>query len=362
MGAVGVRLFFADVEERLLILWGAAGADLGSGGERVILDGSVHGRVYLSADPERAMVGGSHCLLIPILGRSERMGVLEARFDAEPTPEVEEAAAAIGLLLGYVIVAADRWTDEFHVARRRQDMTLAAELQWNLLPLGASSTRRMAVAGALEPAYDIAGDLFDYACGRDRLTVGIFDAMGHGVAAARSSALAVAAFRNARRCRRGLEDQARFIHESLARHGPRSSYVTGQLVEVDLEDPARSSIVNAGHPLPLLQRGTVAPRRIDLLVDLPFGMPFEGQPSRQALELLTGDRLVMFTDGVTEASPDAGEAFGDDRLARELIQHRHHSPRDAARGVISSVRAHRAADLLDDATVLVVDVPDDGAA
>jgi serine phosphatase RsbU (regulator of sigma subunit) len=56
-----------------------------------------------------------------------------------------------------------------------------------------------AVAGALEPAYEVGGDTFDYAAQPEALTVSVTDAMGHGLQAALLAGLAVAALRNARR-------------------------------------------------------------------------------------------------------------------------------------------------------------------
>jgi serine phosphatase RsbU (regulator of sigma subunit) len=186
------------------------------------------------------------------------------------------------------------------------------------------------------------------------LWLGIFDAMGHGVEAARLAALAISAHRNVRRRGDGLHRQALGIHEVLS--GRAQGFVTGQLGAIDLADPSRSAIVNAGHPAPWIQRGSEEPRRVRLGVDLPFGVPFPNTLEPQPLELLPGDRLVMFSDGVTEARPDGGQPFGEDQLARGLHALRSVSPREAARRLIAMVLAHRAADLADDATVLVLDV------
>ena len=255
-----------------------------------------------------------------------------------------------------LITAADRWTDEFHVARRRKDMNLAAEIQWNLLPLAAVSTDRASLACALEPAYEVGGDAFDYSYGRRFITAGIFDAMGRGVNASRVSALGLAAFRNGRRCGRGLADQARLIHQTLVDRFDREGFMTGQLLAVELGDPERSLIVNAGHPSPLLQRdGDI--ERVELEIDFPFGMPFENRLAAQPLELRRGDRLILFSDGVVEARPDGGQPFGDARLVDTLQRLKHLPPREAARGLVAEVRAHRAGDLTDDATIIILDLP-----
>jgi serine phosphatase RsbU (regulator of sigma subunit) len=320
------------------------------------MEGSAHGRVYRTGVPSRVEIEHHEAILVPVSARRERMGVLEVLLNQPPTEEAHAAVSTAGLLLGYLIMAADRWTDEFHVARRRKDMNLAAEIKWNLLPLAAVATDRASLACALEPAYEIGGDAFDYSCGRNLITGGVFDAMGRGVNAARVSALGVSAFRNGRRCGRDLAEQARFIHGALVEHFDRDGFMTGQLIGVDLDDPGHSLIVNAGHPAPLLQReGGIEALALD--VDYPFGAPFENPLSSQPLELARGDRLILFSDGVVEARPDDGEPFGDDRLIEALQQLRSMSARETARRLISEVRAHRAGELTDDATLMIVDLP-----
>jgi Stage II sporulation protein E (SpoIIE) len=357
VGATGVRLLLADVEERVLNVWGEVGDPALPPVGQVQIEGSPHGRMYRTGRPERQRVGFTDAVLVPVTSRAERLGVLEAHFDHLPGADVEPLLVAVGLVVGYTVIAAERWTDEFHVARRRRDMSLAAEVQWNLLPLAALSTDRISIACALEPAYDIGGDGFDYAYARSQLTVGIFDAMGRGLTAARLASLAINAFRNARRRGDSLERQARFIHESIAPVFGIEGYTTGQLAVVDVEEPRESIIVNAGHPAPVLQRADEPLRRLDLGSDLPFGMPFPNALSSHPLPLLPGDRLVLFSDGITDARPDGGDAFGEERFLRELVALRSEPPRETARRIIGSVRAHRAADLADDATMIIIDIP-----
>src|SRR5438093_28808 len=272
-----VRLLNADVVERVLNVWGESGRHPAPPARWVATEGSVHGDVYRTGAPARVKIEGHQGILAPVTARRERIGVLEVLIDRPPTEDIQAAVSSAGLLLGYLITAADRWTDEFHVARRRKDMNLAAEIQWNLLPLAAVSTDRASLACALEPAYEVGGDAYDYSYGRRFITAGIFDAMGRGVNAARVSALGLAAFRNGRRSGHDFADQAQFIHQTVVDRAEREGFMTGQLLAVELGDPERSLIVNAGHPSPLLQRDGKA-QRLELEIDLPFGMPFGNRP------------------------------------------------------------------------------------
>jgi hypothetical protein len=358
VGAVGVRLLIADVEDRRFEMREVLSAGEVPHSQEIEIEGSVHGRAYTDGAVERTAIGGTPVVITPVTARRERQGVLEVSLSEHPTDAQADVVETMGVVLGYLVTAGDLWTDEFHFARRRREMTLAAEIQWGLLPLAAFATREVSVAGALEPAYEVGGDAFDYACGAGELTLGIFDSMGHGLGAARLSSLCVATFRNARRAGRPVSEQAARIHETLRPGFESEGYTTGALLQVDLRSPGDSVVVNAGHEHPFLQRDDAAPVQLPLEAEVPFGMPFETERRVQPLRLQAGDRLTLFSDGILEARPDGGETFGLEALARLLERSRNLPPREVARLITRSVREHRAADLEDDATVVILDLPD----
>jgi hypothetical protein len=360
VGAVGVRLLIADVEDRRFEMRpGLAAGEVPHSQEiEIEIEGSVHGRAYTDGVLERTAIGGSPVVITPVTARHERQGVLEVTLAQHPTDEHADVVETTGVLLGYLVTAGDLWTDEFHFARRRREMTLAAEIQWSLLPLAAFESGDVSVAGALEPAYEVGGDAFDYACGYDELTLGIFDSMGHGLRASRLSALCVSTFRNARRAGRPLAEQAARIHETLRPGFETEGYTTGAILQVDLRSPGESVVVNAGHEHPFIQRGGADAVQLPLEAEVPFGMPFDTHRRVQSLPLRAGDRLTLFSDGIIEAQPDGGAMYGLEALAQLLDRARNMPPREVARLITRSVREHRAADLQDDATVVILDLPD----
>ena len=72
------------------------------------------------------------------------------------------------MFAGLAIAAAARVSDVPYVRRQGREMSLPAGMQWDLLPPLNTRTPGATIAGLLEPAYDIAGDAFDYAVGGDR--------------------------------------------------------------------------------------------------------------------------------------------------------------------------------------------------
>jgi serine phosphatase RsbU (regulator of sigma subunit) len=129
--------------------------------------------------------------------------------------------------------------------------------------------------------------------------------------------------------------------------------VTGQVLRLDVPG-GTGAIVNAGHPPPRLVRGgRVEPVELD--ADLPLGVDPETVYQVQRLTLEPGDRLVLFTDGVLEALPEGGLAYGANRLDDVLLASRELPPYEVTRLVLRDVIAHRAGDLADDLTVVCLD-------
>ena len=83
-----------------------------------------------------------------------------------------------------LIVTKSLYTDTFARARTAAPMSLSAHMQWQTLPPLVMTTPDVALAGILEPSYDVGGDSFDYALNDHVLHLAVFDAMGHGLEAA----------------------------------------------------------------------------------------------------------------------------------------------------------------------------------
>ncbi len=157
--------------------------------------------------------------------------------------QVEEAAHA----LAYILVTDRRFTDLYHWGNRTTVVSVASEIQRQLLPSAAScEAPEFTLASALVPAATIDGDTYDYSLDNDTLHLSITDAMGHDVHASLMATLLVNASRGARRAGTDLAEQARQAHQALLDHGHRA-FATGQLLRIAL-DGSGAQLVNAGHP------------------------------------------------------------------------------------------------------------------
>jgi serine phosphatase RsbU (regulator of sigma subunit) len=289
---------------------------------------------------------------VPVTVRSERLGVLEVRLPMIDD-QILTALDDTGRITAYALAAARRYTDRFERIRRRRDFLLAAEIQWELLPVLAYDTPQFAVAGNLEPAYEIAGDTFDYAVSEERLTISITDAMGHGLRAALMGSLAVITMRNERRAGHGIIEQAHEASNQLEHQFGDDTYVTGLLIELDPRTGV-GTIINAGHPPPVRLQGAET-HTVDIPPDTPMGMFAETRYHLHPLSMAPGDRLLLYSDGITEAVSPHGEPFGPERVAEQLRQHRTQPPSELVRLLTTEVKRHCGDDLRDDATVVCLD-------
>jgi serine phosphatase RsbU (regulator of sigma subunit) len=318
---------------------------------------TMAGRAFLSQQTVSAERPGGARVWVPIVEGSDRTGVL-ALTVPEATESELRAAEDLGLFAGHLIATLARYTDTYNLRRRRRALSLAASMQWDLLPPLVLKTRRMAVSGLLEPAYNVGGDSFDYALNNAQFDVGIFDAMGHGIHSTMVASLAVGSYRHDRRENRTLQQMHSRIDEALGNEYGGKVFTTGLLAQVDL-DTGTMTWTNAGHPSPILIRGGTALGELRCPPTLPWGLAAftntvgTAPVATEALE--PGDRVLLYTDGVIEAHRSGDEQFGVERLLDLTTQHssNQEEPEEIVRQIVGSVLAHQDDELPDDATVLL---------
>jgi len=312
IGGSDVTVLLQDYDQKSLVPLPGKGLQVGT--PEPIHD-SAAGEAFLGdATVEQSVPGGVR-LFLPMLDGSDRVGVL-AFTSANPDQDDRRLARRFAGLLADILVTKGTYTDRFFQTRRRQPMTLPAEMQWSLLPPLMMTTPQVAVAGILEPAYSVAGDSFDYALNDDVLHFAIIDAMGHGLDAAVMATVAVAAYRHARRAEVDLPDIYATMDSAISGQFDEDRFVTAQMARLDVRT-GRLQWVNAGHPRPLLIRDGKVVRTLRSPTTLPAGIggatPYVSEETLQP-----ADRVLFYTDGIIEEHLTGGELFGTSRLIEQV--------------------------------------------
>ena len=310
------RMFLVDEGQRALRAVPQPGRpDAGP----IEIDDTLPGEVFCLV---RTKVAEDGALWVPMVNGTDRIGVLEFVFTGAVDVDDESLrrrCETLAGLIGHLVTVTEPKGDSLVQVRRAEPMSAGAELLSYLLPPLTISSDRLVLSAVLEPRYNTGGDGFDYALDGSLARIMIFDGVGHGLRAGLAFTVAVVAIRAARRAGLGLYEQARAADAALLEQFNDARFVTAILAELDM-DTGLLRYINAGHPAPILLRGGKAVPELSGGRRLPLGLDDNRRRiGEQTLE--PGDRLLLYTDGVTEARDARGEMFGVDRLIEQAEQH-----------------------------------------
>lgn len=370
MGLHDAVIYLADVQQAQLTPLHAGPAPGGSADagapaqERLAVDGTLAGWAYRT-ESLRLASSGDLVVWLPLVDGVERMGVLRVSAPSLDTSTLEQCRT-LAALTGQFLSSKVPTSDAVLRAVRTRPMTLQAELGWAFLPPRTIGTASATSSAVLEPAYAIGGDSFDHTLTATTLHMAVIDAMGHDLASGLCAAVAMAGCRAARRAGGGLGEITTAVDDALNTWLP-DRLLTAVFADLDLRTGALAW-VNCGHPAPLLIRShRVVPAALRRPSQLPLGLGHRAPRPPGTVhhaQLEPGDRILVYTDGVTEARSDTGEQFGEERLVDTVVRATaagEPAP-EALRRLVRTILDHHRGRLTDDATILLAEWHPRGAA
>ena len=293
----------------------------------------------------------------PLLVKSELVGVLTVYNKRSGQSFSEEDARLLSIVAAQsaqVVENARLLKEEQALLRMREELRLAAQIQLDLLPGEPPDLPGYGIVGLNTPAQEVGGDYFDF-IRRDerRLIIGLGDVSGKGLPAALlmsnlQAAVRAHAFADStpKEC---MERTNRLLHR-CTEPGKFATFFCA-LLDAGTHD---LTYCNAGHDRPLYVPYGGAPTPVE-----PAGLVlsfFEDAVYEEGhLTLAPGDRLVIYSDGITEAMDGDDEMFGEERLVELVASSATTTAADLADEVLGAVREHRGTcSQSDDITLVVV--------
>jgi sigma-B regulation protein RsbU (phosphoserine phosphatase) len=289
--------------------------------------------------------------------KNDTLGVLymDSRLSsADLSAGNRELLQSLAIETSTVLENARLMTQEREKRRIEQELSIAREIQRSLLPAILPSEGWFRAVGSSQACYQVGGDYYDVMeLSETQWGAVVADVSGKGVSAALLTSLLQGAFFATAGDKSPLSDTMSRINKYVCERSQLRNYATVFYTTVDNKGVARW--INAGHCPPLLVR---AGGGVEALAasGCPVGL-FPMSPfSQEEVTLRKGDKLVIYTDGVSEAENPAGQQFSEERLT-ELVQNfAKASAADLHKGIIDAVGMFTAgAPQNDDLTLLVLE-------
>ena len=288
--------------------------------------------------------------VVPLWAKDEPVGFLSlgAKASGEPYDDDREFLATVADQLGLGL-------SSIRLRSQQADLDDAIAIQRRLLPTEIPQLGGFDIACSWQPAKVIGGDYYDVLqLGDTLLGLCIGDVVGKGVPAALLMANLQAAVKSVARATLAPRDLVTSVNRIISRNIDSAKFITFFYAALDA-DSKTAVFTNAGHNPPVLVRADGS------FVTLTTGGPVLGvletfSYEQGHVELKAGDRLALFTDGVTEVWNNEGAEFGDDGLRELLRERRTLGAAELRDAIVTAVTDFSHGDFHDDVTLVVVAV------
>ncbi len=299
--------------------------------------------------------------LVPIVGRNSRLlGLLvlgprlsEEPYSGEDKGLLESVASQAAVALENMSLA-EQMAERLERDRRSEhEMQIARDVQSRLLPQAMPSLATLEYAGECLQARQVGGDYYDFVdVGSSRVAFVLADISGKGIAGALLMANLQANLRSRYEVARDdLPRLLKSVNKLFYENTPDDRYATLFLGVYD-ETTRQLTYANCGQNPPLVLRSDGNMERLRATATV-IGLFREWQCCTQTITLQSGDVLVIYTDGVTEANDAEGNEFGEARLIETVRRNTGKTPAELIKAIQTAVQGFSVGEQFDDLTLVV---------
>ncbi len=280
-------------------------------------------------------------LAVPLKLKNKMIGVLclfNKKEGLDFTTDDQRLLSIIAIQSAQTIENARLYEEEVKLLALEEDLRIAREIQQSLLPKSDPIIEGMELTGLSLPAKQVGGDYYDFIQIDDNhLGLAIADVSGKGTPAALLMANLQACLRGQALTNRSVKDTVAQSNFMLSRFMDAGKFITLFYGILDLKDKT-FTYTNAGHNLPFLLHPGGDLKTLEK-GGLILGISDRSAYEEEAVQLSPGDLLLLYTDGITEATNEKGEMYEKERLLQLLKSNLSLSVKDLSRRIVDSVVA-----------------------
>lgn len=250
--------------------------------------------------------------------------------------------------------------------RMNTELNIATSIQAGLLITEPVNTDNISIMASMTPAKEVGGDFYDYAIlNEDHAVLFVADVSGKGVPAALFMAMGTTLLRDhiamIRHDNITFAGEVGEVNNQLCRHNEGGLFITAWIGILNTKT-GRLTYIDAGHNPPLLKQDG----KFDFIPKGKKGLPLASmedfQYRKNQIYLKPGDRLILYTDGVTEAQNKEQQLYGEERFIKYAEQHKDDPQQVFRDGLLKDLAAFQdGCDQFDDITMLLLDYKGTGS-
>ena len=324
----------------------------------ILLDEAVEsGKISLTEEQSEWFMSRRCAVILPLIVKSGLVGflVISSKTNGEDfTSEELELLSSFSAQIALVAENIQLLRERIEKQKLEEQLRMARNIQKGLLPEDIPSVKGLEIEALIRFCLDVAGDYYDVITLSDgRVILAVGDVAGKGVGPALLMANLQASLRTTQEMGGSLAESAEKINALIYDNTPSELFITFFMASID-PDAGRISYVNAGHNPPLLVRSDGRTERLSQ-GGLLFGVIRNAEYTEGITDFKTGDTLLMYTDGVSEAMNADEEEFGEDRIISIMSENTAVNLEELLRKIEYSVEEfHGSSQYSDDFTLLAV--------